>query len=313
MHLPHRRHRPRGCPGLLDVERAPEPADDGAVAALRTRPRDARVHGAGVARAELDPDHVFKRGRVVDAAVKRSAQEGFGRLLRGDVRAGPRAPVPRVEPVVPTRRRHHHHGIPLGVSHDAVGYPRDGRRRSRNRRHLLTRQRVMDLVHVPDVEALVEVLEPLEELGGRALEQGHVKVPVGLAVDGVVLVDCFVKVRGAVVGMGARHFAAVQRALEERAEDGLRGLELGVEVEEDGAVVHAVGVRGGVGGGGRRRARRHGGSRGATDKAGPAVGAGALRSRGTRAGRRDGGGRCRCERHRGAPRGGEERWGARGL
>ena len=103
LHLPHRRHCPRGCPGLLDVERAPEPADDGAVAALRTRPRDARVHDPGVARAELDPDHVFKRGRVVDAAVKRSAQEGFGRLLRGDVRAGPRAPFPRVEPVVPTR------------------------------------------------------------------------------------------------------------------------------------------------------------------------------------------------------------------
>ena len=64
------------------------------------------------------------------------------------------------------------------------------------------------------------------------------------------------EVRGAVVGMGACHLAAVQGALEEGAEDGLRGLELGVEVEEDGAVVHAVGVRGGA----RSGARQHGGS-----------------------------------------------------
>ena len=102
-------------------------------------------------------------------------------------------------------------------------------------------------VHVSDVEALVEVFELGPEVFRGAGEEGHVEISVGLAVDGELLVVRLVEVRRLVGGMGARHLGAVQGALEESVEDWCGGGELGVQVEEDGAVVHALVVRGGTG------------------------------------------------------------------
>ena len=105
---------------------------------------------------------------------------------------------------------------------------------------------MMLLVHVSDVEALVEVFELGPEVFRGAGEEGHVEISVGLAVDGELLVVRLVEVRRLVGGMGARHLGAVQGALEESVEDWFWGGELGVQVEEDGAVVHALVVRGGT-------------------------------------------------------------------